>query len=53
MDKKKPEPSLGKGMVEEGRKTLKSMPAYKDYQMTAYSSGNKPVSFEDWKKGKR
>lgn len=53
MDKKKPEMPLGKGMAEDARKTVKSMPAYKDYQMTAYSSGNKPVSFEDWKKGKR
>lgn len=53
MDKKKPDAPLGKGMAEDARKTLKTIPAYKDYQMTAYSSGNKPVSFEDWKKGKR
>jgi hypothetical protein len=53
MDKKKSDAPLGKGMAEDARKTLKTIPAYKDYQMTAYSSGNKPVSFEDWKKGKR
>lgn len=53
MDKKKPEATLGKGLAEDARKAVKSMPAYKDYQMTAYSSGNKPVSFDEWKKGKR
>lgn len=53
MDEKKPAAPLGSGMAEKARKDLKSMPAYREYQMTAYSSGNKPVSFEDWKKGKR
>lgn len=50
---KKPEGRLGTGMAEDARKNLKAMPAYKDYQMTAMSSGNTPVSFEEWKKGKR
>lgn len=54
MDKKgKKEGRLGTGMAEEARKTTRALPAYRDYQMTAASSGNKPVSFEDWKKGKR
>lgn len=55
MDKKdkKPDGRLGTGMAEDARKTVKAMPAYRDYQMTAMSSGNTPVSFEDWKKGKR
>lgn len=53
MDKKKPVAPLGSGMAEEARKAIRLRPAYKDYQMTAYASGNKPVSFEDWKKGKR
>lgn len=52
-DKKKADARLGTGMAEKARKDIRSAPAYKDYAMTAMSSGNKPVSFDDWKKGKR
>lgn len=52
-DEKKPEGRLGTGMAEEGRKTVKSMPAYRDYQTRKAEMGEKPVSFDEWKKGKR
>lgn len=53
MNGKKPEARLGTGAAEEARKTLRAMPAYKDYQMMKMSNGEKPVSFDEWKKGKR
>jgi hypothetical protein len=53
MDKKKPSPSLGSGMAEDAKKKTRVGPAYKDYQMTKYSAGEKPVSLDDWLKGKR
>jgi hypothetical protein len=55
-DKKKMDPKdapIGTGIANEGRKTITSSMAYKDYQMTKLGNGEKPVSFEEWKAGKR
>jgi hypothetical protein len=56
-DKKKPadpkDAPLGSGIANKGRDTVAASMAFKDYQMTKMSNGEKPVSFEDWKAGKR
>jgi hypothetical protein len=52
-DQKKLSPSLGSGMAEDAKKKVRVTPAYKEYQMMKYSSGEKPVSMDDWLKGKR
>lgn len=52
-DDKKPDARLGTGAAENARKDLRAMPAYKNYQMLKLGNGEKPVSYEDWKKGKR
>lgn len=45
---------IGTGMAGEAKETLgKIMPAYRDYQMLKMSNGEKPVSIEEFKKGKR
>jgi len=44
---------LGSGMAEDARKKLRVGPAYKDYQMQKYAAGEKPVTMDDWLKGKR
>ncbi|CAB4140631.1 hypothetical protein UFOVP669_53 [uncultured Caudovirales phage] len=45
---------IGTGMAGEAKKTLgEVMPAYRDYQMLKMTNGEKPVSIEEFKKGKR
>jgi hypothetical protein len=44
---------LGTGAAESARKDLRAMPAYRDYQMLKMSNGEKPVTYEEWKAGKR
>ena len=54
--KKKPDPKdapIGDGIAKEGVKTVGAAMAYKDYQMTKMGNGEKPVTFEEWKAGKR
>lgn len=53
MPDKKPEARLGTGAAENARKDLRAMPAYRDYQMLKLSNGEKAVSYDEWKKGKR
>lgn len=53
MADRKPDARLGTGAAEDARKTVRAMPAYRDYQMLKTSNGEKPVSFDEWKKGKR
>ncbi len=52
--KKKPEDApIGTGIARKGVNTIQSAMAYKDYQMTKMGAGETPVSFEEWKAGKR
>lgn len=56
-DRKKNDPMdapLGTGAADKTRTTLgRDAPAYKDYQMLKYGAGEQPVSYEEWKAGKR
>lgn len=48
------EAPTGSGMVGQTKKLLGDvMPAYNDYRMLKMSNGEKPVSLEEFKKGKR